>query len=324
MKKSLQVNRKEAGMRLDMFLAYHFPNFSRSRLEKLARSGGVLVDGRLLKPSHHVSAGETVVVEPPAPPPARPQPEPTRLDLRGEDEVLLVVNKPPGLTVHPGAGRSSGTLVNALLAHCRQLSDLGGELRPGIVHRLDKDTSGLLVVAKTNAAHLALQAQVRRREMERRYLALVWGEPEAASFSISVPLARHRTQRTRMTAAAEGMLRPGARSAATGVVVKERYGPISLLEAKLLTGRTHQIRVHLAHAGHPVVGDPTYGRRQARARLAALSPELRQLVRDLPGQALHAYHLSFAHPLSGERQTFEAEMPEAMARLTAHLRRRQG
>ncbi len=250
---------------------------------------------------------------------ASPRPEDISLDILFEDEHVIVVNKPPGMVVHPGAGRHSGTLVNALLAHTRSLAAGSGEHRPGIVHRLDRDTSGLLVVAKTDQAYEVLSRQVRCREMERRYLALVWGAVREERLLIDVPVGRHLRDPTRMAAIPRAGEGRRTRPAHTDIVVLERYGPMTLVEARLSTGRTHQIRVHLAHQGHPVVGDPTYGLRRARQEKAALLAQTLALVRGLPGQALHAQLLRFRHPVGGQEVTFTAPMPAEMAVLVSHL-----
>jgi len=230
----------------------------------------------------------------------------------------LVLNKPPGLVVHPGAGRKDGTLVNALLAHTGRLAHLGDPFRPGIVHRLDKDTSGLMVVAKTDPAYTALTAMIQARQVTRHYLALVWGAPRQDKFAIEAPIGRKLSDRKQMAV----ITAPGrtARTAHTDIQVLEKSGEITLLEAALSTGRTHQVRVHLSYLGHPVVGDPTYGSRLARGETARLDLITRQLVEALPGQALHAYLLAFAHPMTGQKLTFRTEPPEAFGNLLAHLR----
>jgi 23S rRNA pseudouridine1911/1915/1917 synthase len=252
----------------------------------------------------------------------RPGPEGIALDILFEDDHVLVVNKPQGMVVHPGAGRSSGTLVNALLGHTESLASGGGPHRPGIVHRLDRDTSGLMVVAKSEVAYAGLSRQVRQREMERRYLALVWGRVREDRLLIDVPIGRHLGDWRRMAAVPRAEAGRRVRSAVTDIRVSERLGPVTVVEARPATGRTHQIRVHLAHQGHPVVGDGVYGLRRARQEKAALDAETLARVRGLPGHALHAQMLSFAHPVSGQELRFSAPAPGAMSGLVAHLRGR--
>ncbi|MCL6450581.1 MAG: RluA family pseudouridine synthase [Acetobacteraceae bacterium] len=293
--------REQAGERLDRFLAQSSLGLSRSRVQQLIDAGAVLVDGRPARPSQRVQAGQPVAVEVPDPAPARAEPEPLPLDVVYEDADLLVVNKPRGLVVHPAAGHARGTLVNALLARCPDLAGVGGVLRPGIVHRLDRDTTGLMVVAKNQAAMDGLARQIKARQVRRTYLALVWGCPEPPSGRVEAPIARNPRDRKRMAVVA------GGRPAATEYEVVERLGPCSLLRLRPETGRTHQLRVHLAHIGHPVVGDPVYGPRRA--------PRL-----GLGGQALHAAVLGFSHPRTGEAVEFDCPLPEDMARALEALR----
>ena len=274
----------------------------------------MLLDGARPKPSQRLRAGATVTVDVPAPAPLALVPEPLPLAIVHEDAALLVIDKPAGLVVHPGAGHTTGTLVHGLLAHCGgTLSGIGGVRRPGIVHRLDRGTSGLLVVAKTDAAHLALTRQLQARTVERRYLALVHGEVGHAEGRIELPIGRHPQDRQRMAVRPPGAGRP----ASTRYRVRARTAapvPLSLLEVQLGTGRTHQIRVHLAHRGHPVVGDRTY-----RRGPSALPAELLALVAALHGQALHAGLLGFVHPVTGARVRFVAPPPAAFAALCAWL-----
>jgi 23S rRNA pseudouridine1911/1915/1917 synthase len=242
------------------------------------------------------------------------------LDIVYEDDYIIVLNKPPGLVVHPGAGHTNDTLVNALLAHTEQLSHIGDPNRPGIVHRLDKDTSGLLIIAKDDKAHLALNELMKERKIHRHYLALVWGEPRQAHFSVNASIGRKPSDRKQMAVVSDPTRQ--SREAQTEIEVRERFGEISLVEASLSTGRTHQVRVHLSYAGHPVVGDPVYGLRLARAEANRLDNFTRQLIEALPGQALHAYKLAFPHPINGEALEFQTEPPEAFGRLLEHLRLR--
>ena len=313
------------GQRLDRFLADLFPEYSRSLLERLIEQGCVTVNGSISKPGLRLKGGEEVVITlPPSEPPSlRPQPIP--LEIVYEDEHLLVVNKPRGMVVHPAPGSKDGTLVNAVLAHCPDaLSRIGGEDRPGIVHRLDKDTSGLIVVAKTDLAHRSLAEQVQARTATRRYLALVWGQPKFQHAVVDAPIGRHPTDRKKMAVLAFGPAAQKARDAVTELMVVERFGVCTLLEARLHTGRTHQIRVHCAHIGHPVVGDPIYGGMHKMPSEALHSHQARKqwenLLADLGGQALHAYMLSFDHPVTGQRLSFQTELPADMAALVEFLR----
>ena len=309
-----------AGDRLDRFLQTRAPDLSRTRLQALIETGRVLVTGGHAKPSHRLRAGAEVTVEIPPPEPVALTPEPIPLDVVYENGDLVVVNKPVGLVVHPGAGHQTGTLVHALLAHCGPaLSGVGGARRPGIVHRLDRGTSGLLVVAKNDRAHLALSRQLKARAVERRYLALVHGRLPMAAGVVETAIGRDPHDRLRMAVRPPGAGRP----ALTRYRVVERFPgppPFTLVEATLGTGRTHQIRVHLAHLGAPVVGDRTYRRRGA----GALAPELAARVARLGGQALHAAVLGFTHPATGAWLRFEAPLPSAFAALLGWLRGRPG
>ncbi len=322
-RESLTVCAEEAGLRLDLLVARRCGTVSRSQAERLAKSGRVHVNGQVGRAGQRVSAGERVEVWLPAEAgDGRPEPEGTALDILFEDDDVLVVNKPQGMVVHPGPGRSSGTLVNALLGHTKSLASGGGPRRPGIVHRLDRDTSGLMVVAKSEAAYVGLSRQVRQREMERRYLALVWGRVREDRLLIDVPIGRHLGDWRRMAAVPRAEAGRRVRSAVTDIRVLERLGPVTLVEARPATGRTHQIRVHLAHQGHPVVADGVYGLRRSRQEKSALDAETLAQVRGLSGHALHAQMLSFAHPASGQELRFSAPAPAAMSGLLAHLRRR--
>jgi len=310
----------EVGSRLDRFLAARAPDLSRTRLQSLIEAGRVTVGGRSLKASHRLRPGETVAVEVPPPVDLALVPEPIPLDVVYEDEDLLVVNKRAGLVVHPGAGHATGTLVHALLAHCGDaLSGIGGVRRPGIVHRLDRGTSGLLVVAKTDRAHLALARQLKSRTVERRYLALVHGRVPRLEGQIDAAIGRDPRDRLRMAVRPPGL----GRAALTRYRVLERLGgarPLTFLSVRLGSGRTHQIRVHLAHLGYPLVGDRTYRRRGT----PPLEPELASRVRALGGPALHAAVLGFSHPETGVPLAFEAPLPPTFAALLEWLRARDG
>jgi len=307
------VDPPSAGERLDRFVAARL-ELSRTRVQKLLDRGHVLVDGRPARKSEPLAAGARVSVRVPPPETVPMEPEDIPLRIVHEDADLVVVDKPAGLVVHPAPGHRSGTLVNALLWHVRDLSGVGGRLRPGIVHRLDRDTSGLMVVAKTDRAHLALQDALRRRRVRRRYLAAVWGhlrEPEA---TIDAPIARDPRERKRMAVV------EGGRPARTRIRVEERWARADLIRAALETGRTHQIRVHLRHLGHPVVGDSVYGAGWERGLGGESRAWVEELVRRTPRQFLHAAELAFEHPASGERMRFTAPLPPDLAAAAAWAR----
>ena len=316
-----------AGERLDRVLASILTALSRSRLQALVRGGAVSHDGALiLDPGRKVRSGDRYCIIIPEPKPPEPAPEAIALKVVHEDEHLIVIDKPAGLVVHPAAGHEKGTLVNALIAHCGDsLSGIGGVRRPGIVHRLDKDTSGLLVVAKTDAAHRGLAAQFKNHgddgRLERRYLALVWGAPVRQRGTIEASLGRSRTHRTRVAVTPPGL----GRHAVTHFEMLERFAGAdgepcaSLLALTLETGRTHQIRVHMAHAGHPVIGDATYGT-GFRTRASRLPLAAREALQNLDRQALHAAFLSFEHPATGKRLSFESKLPPEIAELLEAVR----
>lgn len=306
----LVVPPEQEGLRLDRFIAGAQRAFSRAQISRWIRAGHVTRNGAGSKPGALLRAGDVVEVTPPAVAPSPLLPQAMPLDILFEDEHLIVINKPPGLVIHPAAGNPDGTLVNALLAHCRDLSGVGGVERPGIVHRLDKDTSGLLVAAKTDAAHRALALAFRWRTTDKRYLAIVYGHPPGQEGVIDRPIARHPSERKRMAVV------PGGRPARTLWTLRESLPGTSLLECRLITGRTHQIRVHLASIGYAVVGDPVYAGRQWRG----LPPHIAAACRAFPRQALHAWRLTLTHPASGQPLTFEAPLPADMAALLAALR----
>lgn len=323
--------------RLDKALSRDVPedaNLSRTRLARLIADGHVRLNGQpATDPKARVATGDIVDIAVPIAEDSHIGPESIPLVVVHEDDDLIVIDKPAGMVVHPAPGSPSGTLVNALLAHCGDdLSGVGGMKRPGIVHRIDKDTSGLLVVAKTDRAHHGLAAQFEKHTVERQYVAVVYGVPDAndprlrgtpgVSFEpgnilkITTQLARHKTDRQR-----QAVLFQGGRHAVTRARIVESYGTppvLSLVECWLETGRTHQIRVHMAHAGHALVGDPTYGGRRKLAR-GAVSEAADALVRDFPRQALHAQVLGFIHPASGESLRFEAKIPQDMVDLIGVL-----
>ncbi|MCJ8500464.1 RluA family pseudouridine synthase [Desulfatitalea alkaliphila] len=309
------VSAVEAGIRLDSFIADHLPGVSRSRAAALVRQGAIQVDGASRKPSYKVTPGDTIAgcIPPPTIPDLMPEPLP--LDVLFEDESLIVIAKPAGLVVHPAAGHADGTLVNALLHHCPDLAGIGGERRPGIVHRLDKDTSGVMVVAKNDAAHQALSDQFKARHIQKRYLALVWGSPGENCGTIDLPIGRHPVDRKRMAVV------PGrGRSACTLWFVRERFGGYAtLLTLDLKTGRTHQIRVHCQAIRHPIIGDPVYGRRPSRSQVRHPG-SAHHILGQAERQMLHAARLCFAHPLTGAKMTFEAPLPEDMVILIEQLR----
>jgi 23S rRNA pseudouridine1911/1915/1917 synthase len=312
-----------SGKRLDVFVADALAELSRSHVKRLIEGGAITVNGERGAPSHRVRRGDRIEVE--LAESAEPrghqiEPEEIPLDIVYEDDDLLVVNKERGMVVHPAAGNWSGTLVNALLHHCGPLSERSGRDRPGIVHRLDRDTSGLLVVAKTDFAHASLGRQIQRRTAKRAYKALVWGDPKWRTKRVDVPIGRHPMDRKKMAVLDDAALKGRSltrREAVTELEVTERFGTIAALEAHLLTGRTHQIRVHCAYLEHPVVGDPVYGRPRKTN-----DPEIDRRIAELDGQALHAFSLEFTHPVRRERMHFEAPLPPDIEDLLSLLRDR--
>ncbi|WP_321369649.1 RluA family pseudouridine synthase [uncultured Desulfuromusa sp.] len=302
--------------RLDTFLSECFPDISRSQLKKLIDSGKITLNGALTKSSNKLKGGEFIQVTLPEPEPIKALPENIPLQVLYEDQDLIVINKPAGMVVHPAAGHFHGTLVNALLYHCKDLAGIGGELRPGIVHRIDKDTSGIIVATKNDQSHRHLAAQFKDHSINRRYLALIHGFPEKSSGSIDQPIGRHPTQRKKMS----GKAKNGKRAVTHWKTLKEYHvDRLSLLELKLETGRTHQIRVHFAERNCPLVGDPLYGSKSRKA--AIKDTQLRQLIDQLPGQALHAQKLGFIHPRSEKYMEFSSEMPETLANIINYLDR---
>ncbi len=302
---------QDGGGRLDQFLASVVGDLSRSHIQRLIRDGRVLVDGRATKPNHPIKAGQAISIDVPEPVDPTPQAEPLPLPVLYQDSDLVVVDKPAGMVVHPAAGHSGGTLVNALLHHVADLSGIGGERRPGIVHRLDRGTSGLMVVAKNDRAHVELARQFQAREVEKDYLALVWGEVMAGR-RIDAPIGRDPSNRQKMSAKARR-----SREAVTRIVRAEHFGrALTLAQVAIHTGRTHQIRVHLSAIGHPVVGDPLYGGVHRRV------PGDLRAVSHLERPFLHAARLVFRHPTDGRRMEFESPLPEDLQRVLDALRER--
>jgi len=287
-----------AGARLDQFLAGAVPGLSRARIQDLIKTGHVTLNGASAKASARLRTGDAITLNEPPPTPVDTVAEEIALDVLFEDDDLVVINKPAGLVVHPAAGNWSGTLVNALLHHCPALSGIGGEQRPGIVHRLDKETSGCLVAAKNDMAHQALARQFAGREVTKIYLALAAGKFARKSGVIEAAIGRHPMQRKKMTVVASGR----GRAATTGYRVLRELPVGTLVECTLHTGRTHQIRVHLKHLGHPVLGDEVYGKRAGFAR-----------------QMLHAWRLGFVHPRTGERVNFESPIPPDFVEAGVHV-----
>jgi 23S rRNA pseudouridine1911/1915/1917 synthase len=318
---SVTLTPAEAGERLDRILSQRFNDISRARFQRLIAEGHVRVNGRtIVEPRYRVKSGETVTAVMPPAVEAVPRPQPMRLDIMYEDRHLLVIDKPAGLVVHPSPGHERDTLVNALIAHCGEsLSGIGGVRRPGIVHRLDKDTSGLIVVAKTDAAHQGLarlfSAHGRDGKLERVYQAIVWGKPSRTQGTIEAPLGRATADRKKMA------VTRGGRPAKTQYKVVRSFsepGSPTLIECRLETGRTHQIRVHLAHLGHPLLGDPAYGR-GFLASARRLSPAAREALETLGRQALHAGVLGFEHPVTGEFLRLTSPLPADFRKLVAAL-----
>jgi 23S rRNA pseudouridine1911/1915/1917 synthase len=308
---TLEVSKDDVGKRLDAYLAAVIPDWSRARLQRLIDDSEVLVNGQLSRPSYKLRLKDEIEVDLTSPPTSEFQAENIPLTIVYEDEWLIVVNKPAGLVVHPGAGIASGTLANGLAFHFAQLSGAAGAFRPGIVHRLDKGTSGLLVVAKSEAVHEDLAEQFRARTVLKSYVALVHGNVEHDSGKIDQPIARDPRNRVRMSVGRTG------RSALSLYRVRKRYQRFTLLDVELKTGRTHQIRVHLAWLKHPVVGDEIYG--GGRDKTLA-DQELRTRIRKLGRQFLHAEQLGFVHPKTREQMRFSAELPPELSDLLKHLK----
>ena len=301
MERVLTAAPEDAGLRLDAFLAQRLPDLSRSRIQQLLEQGCILVEGKPGKKNRRLTPGERILLDLPEPAEADPEPEEIPLDILFEDADLLVINKPKGMVVHPAAGHESGTLVNALLHHCGDsLSGIGGVKRPGIVHRLDKDTSGLMLAAKTDRAHASLAAQLGDHSLHRVYAALLIGTPRPAEGVVDLPVGRHPRDRKKMAAGV-----PGGRSAVTHYRVLESFPGYSYAECVLETGRTHQIRVHMASLGHPVAGDPLYGGKCALP---------------LSSQCLHAREICFRHPVTGEDMTFSCPLPPEFSAVLQKLR----
>lgn len=302
---TIRVETTDAGKRLDALITSRISDYSRSLVAHHIRSGNIRVDGALKKPGYRVRSGEEIRGTIPSPEPVAFKPEPIPIHILYEDSSVIVVNKPSGLVVHPAPGHFSGTLVNGLFYHCPTLEGIGPRLRPGIVHRLDKDTSGTLVVAKTGAVHQHLAGQFKTRTVEKVYLALVYGPFTTDSGTILLPIGRDPIHRKQMSTKS----RKG-RSAETDWTVRERFDGATLLELSLKTGRTHQIRVHCAAIAHPIIGDPVYGRRRLnKGRI----PASRQM--------LHAWRLGFIHPGTGKWMTFESPIAEDMKALIEGLRK---
>ena len=321
MLRRFQVGQPSAGARLDLFLAGVCSDLSRSRIQKLIDEGAVRVAGAQVKRSHVVKRGEEVSVDVPEPRPVAITPEPIPLTVLYEDAQILAIDKPPGLVVHPSPGHASGTLVNALLHHVRDLGGVGGELRPGIVHRLDRDTSGVLLVAKTDLAHTSLSRQLKKRLLRKEYLALVSGIPRVRKGEVTFAIGRDPHDRKKMKAfrAAEGPP-SGSREARTLFEIEREFFALglTLLRCRLITGRTHQIRVHLAASGLPIVGDPVYGRpRYDRVK----DPALKRALADFPRQALHAERVTLRHPETHESLEIVAPLPADFRELLEEIER---
>ena len=300
----LQV--EQTSDRLDRYLAQHLPDLSRSRIQQLIEQGHVQVNGQVcISKKASVQTGDRISLQIPAAQPLDLQPENIPLDILYEDDSLLIINKPAGLVVHPAPGHPAGTLVNALLAHCN-LPGIGGVQRPGIVHRLDKDTTGAIAIAKTDQAHQHLQAQLKAKTARREYLGIVYGSPKTDNGTIDLPIGRHPVDRKKMAVVP---IEKGGRSAVTHWRVKERLGNYTLMHFQLETGRTHQIRVHSAQMGHPIIGDPVYS-------------SGRSVGVNLPGQALHAWRLRLQHPVTQERIEVSAPLPPVFTKLLELLQRR--
>lgn len=301
----LCVEPEDDGLRLDSYIAGQIFECTRSSAAALIRKSHVQVDGKSTKPSHRVKTRERITVRMPDPEPVALTPEPIPLDILFEDRHLIVLNKSPGLVVHPAVGHASGTLVNGILYHCPNLEGIGGEMRPGIVHRLDKDTSGAIVIAKTDIALKGLAEQFKDRLVFKQYLALVHHIPKQAHGTIDQPVGRHPVDRKKMST---NSARP--RAALTLWRIKERFLSAALLEIELKTGRTHQIRVHCKSIGHPLIGDPVYGIRKKQLFSVINQETSHPVLKKINRQMLHAFQLGFTHPVTGKKFVFEAPLPD--------------
>jgi 23S rRNA pseudouridine1911/1915/1917 synthase len=307
------IDKSQIGQRLDIFLAQVEPTISRSHVKHVIEEGDVLVNGKEPKVSQKLKEGDVIILTQRPPIEATALPQDMLLNIIYEDEAIIVINKPAGMVVHPAPGNPDNTLVNALLFHCHDLSGIGGVLRPGIVHRLDKDTSGLIVAAKSDDAHRQLSAQFEKHDVHKKYLALVWGDVKGNTGEIVLPVGRHANNRKKMSTKSKR-----GKDALTLWKARERYGVATLLEVEIKTGRTHQIRVHLSDRGYPVIGDQVYGN---SAKINTVKdPLLKAKIKEFNRQALHAAQLSFIHPQKGERVVFTADMPQDMTGLCAQLR----
>ena len=310
---SFTATESEAGHRLDTVIAARLPTLSRSRASRLIRAGHITVNGLTKKPGYLTRPGDVVRSEIPSPEPVKCKPEAIPLSILHEDRDIIVLNKPPGLVVHPGAGHKSKTLANALLFHCPGLEAVGSRIRPGIVHRLDKETSGTLVVAKNDIAHEGLSHQFKKRQVQKRYLALVYGDVKASAGVIDLPIGRHPTDRKKMSTQSRR-----SRPTETRWKVKEVFSGVTLLEIDLKTGRTHQVRVHCAAMGHPVVGDATYGGKRRWKDFP--SRQMQKVVGTVRRQMLHAWQLTFLHPRTEQSMSFESPVAKDMASVLDALR----
>ena len=289
-KYTLNIATADQGQRLDVYLAGRYPQFSRSYIQNLIKGGAVLVNGKKVKTGYSLLNGDTVTMEIADAVSMKAEPENIELNIIYEDSDIIVINKPQGMVVHPAAGHMEGTLVNALLHHCGDLSGINGVIRPGIVHRIDRDTSGLLLVAKTDQAHLSLSEQIKAHSCDRVYQAVVYGRMKEPEGRVDAPIGRNPLERKEMCVTAKN-----SKEAVTNYRVLQEYEGFSHLELRLETGRTHQIRVHMAYLGHPVAGDPVYGPKK--------------VIKSLEGQCLHAKSIAFDHPVTGERMRFDSELP---------------
>lgn len=313
------IEESDAGRRLDAVVASHLPDCSRSLAATLIAGRKILVNQQPKKPGYHIKSGDKIQGRIPDPEPVEYEPEPIPLHILYQDRHIIVINKQPGLVVHPAPGHCSGTLVNALLFHCPDLRAIGGEIRPGIVHRLDKDTSGTMIAAKSAQAQEELARQFKAREVQKKYLALVYGDVQSETGEIKLPIGRHPVDRKRMSTTT----RKG-RAAETAWKVRERYQSATLLELTLKTGRTHQIRVHCTAMGHPIVGDQVYHSRKWLKDIdrlySGVSPSMTAQLKAVPRQMLHAWSLGIIHPHSGKAMTFESPMPIDMETVIEKLR----